>query len=462
MDSEDRRGLGTRLRLKCSRCPYVSEMHNLYEEVQTNSRGRKPATVNYGLQVGLSQTPIGSSSLRKIFMATNTPPPAESSLQKTSNTVMQKVVTLNKCDMKERCKKLVNINKLRGAPNPNNIGIQCDGMYNNPLYSGVGETPFQPATQTVFSLAEDVTSSHEIISLVTKNKICPEGQHLKNNPSHVCTEQTCGANIPMTQNIGDEFTWAKEGIQDLLKNDLNVKDITSDPDSTIFKAAESLYAEGKLSDEPRHFVDTRHLAENVRKAIKKDESLQKIMPKSTKAERTKLLHNFAIDFTDRCTGEINQAQIKCTGHASKIKKQLSYVSDAIICCYMGEHALCKKHSLVCKGGKRNWLTKSAYLDGNFKIPYSRANARILQTCVNRRLAPSVLDKSILNTNTQKVESFNRRLRRSLPKNVTFARNFHGRAHSAAHSTNNGPGESIKVLCAGVGAPIPEGGGLVNL
>ncbi|XP_061167729.1 uncharacterized protein LOC133176644, partial [Saccostrea echinata] len=324
MDSEERRGLGTRLRLKCSRCPYTSEMHKLYVEVQSNSRGRKAATINYGLQVGLSQTPIGSSSLRKIFMATNTPPPAESSLQKTSNTVMQKVVTLNKSDMKKRCKKLVNINKLRGAPNPNNIGIQCDGMYNNSLYSGVGETPFQPATQTVFSIAEDVTSSHEIISLVTKNKICPERQHLKNNPSHVCTEQTCGANIPMTKNIGDEFTWAKEGIEDLLENDLNVKDITSDPDSTIFKAAESLYAEGKLSDEPRHFVDTRHLAENVRKAIKKDESLQKIMPKNTKAERIKLLHNFAIDFTDRCTGEINQAQIKCTGHACKIKKQLSY------------------------------------------------------------------------------------------------------------------------------------------
>ncbi|XP_056003425.1 uncharacterized protein LOC130049607 [Ostrea edulis] len=392
-------------------------MYSLYVEVESGSRGRKAAAINYGLQIGLSQTPIGSSSLRKILMSTNTPPPAESSLQKTSNTIMQKVITLNKSDMKKRCKKLVDINKLRGAKSPKTIGIQCDGMYNNPLYSGVGETPFQPATQTVFSIAENVTSSHEIISLVTKNKICPKGQHLKNNPSHVCTEQTCGANIPMAKNIGDEFTWAKEGMEDLLKNDLCVKDITSDPDSTIYKAAESLHAEGKLQDKPRHFLDTRHLAENVRKAIKKDQSVQKIMPRNSKAEINKLLHNFAIDFTDRCTGEINQAQIKCTGHAGKIKKQLSYASYAIICCYMGEHALCKKHSLVCKGGKKNWLSKSAYLDENFRIPYSRANARILRACVNKRLAPSVLDKSILNSNTQKVESFNRRLRRSLPKNV---------------------------------------------
>lgn len=56
-----------------------------------------------------------------------------------------------------------------------------------------------------------------------------------------------------------------------------------------------------------------------------------------------------------------------------------------------------------------------------------------------------------------VESFNRTLRRSLPRNVTFTRNFAGRAHSAAHSSNNGPGDSIRSLCAGVGCAIPSGG-----
>lgn len=147
LDSEERRGLGTRLRLKCNTCTHVSKMYSLYVEVESGSRGRKAAAINYGLQIGLSQTPIGSSSLRKILMSTNTPPPAESSLQKTSNTIMQKVITLNKSDMKKRCKKLVDINKLRGAKSSKTIGIQCDGMYNNALYSGVGETPFQPAIQ---------------------------------------------------------------------------------------------------------------------------------------------------------------------------------------------------------------------------------------------------------------------------------------------------------------------------
>ena len=457
MDTEERRGLATRIRLKCEKCSYLSNMYNLYMELPSKTRGRRPAAVNYGLQIGLSQTSIGNSSLRKILMATNTPPPAESSLQKSSNTVMQKVIDINKHDMSKRCNNLVNINKLRGVQNPNTVSIQCDGMYNNALYSGVGETPFQPATQTVFSIAENLTKNHDIVGLVTKNKICPMRQHLKDLPSHTCSGEICGANIPMTQNIGDEFTWAKEGMEGLLDNNLAIKDVTSDPDSTICKAAESLHTEGKLKNKPSHYLDTRHLAENVRKSLKKDEALQGIMPKRSKAERRRLLQNFAIDFTDRCTAEVNQAHALYAGHAQKIKKQLSYASDAIVGCYMGEHAFCKKHSLVCNGGKKNWLKRSPYLENDFKITASCANGTILRACVNKRLAPSVLVKTILNSNTQKVESFNRRLRRSLPKNVTFPRNFHGRAHSAAHSTNNGPGESLEALCAGVGAPIPEGG-----
>ena len=51
-------------------------------------------------------------------------------------------------------------------------------LYNNPLYSGVGETPFQPATQTVYSIAENVTNKHQIIKVVPKNKICPKQSHL--------------------------------------------------------------------------------------------------------------------------------------------------------------------------------------------------------------------------------------------------------------------------------------------
>ena len=62
---------------------------------------------------------------------------------------MHLIEALNESDMSRRCRQLVDVNTLRGCESPNAVAIQCDGIFYNPLYSGVGETPFQPATQTV-------------------------------------------------------------------------------------------------------------------------------------------------------------------------------------------------------------------------------------------------------------------------------------------------------------------------
>lgn len=457
--SEERRGLVTRLGVFCDTCVYKSKKYSLYKEIGTKRKGRKPAKVNYGLQAGLSQTPIGNASLRKIILSTNTPAPSSTSLQSNSNKVLKQIETLNKKDMQKRRQNLIEINELRSASNPNVIGIQSDGMYNNPLYSGVGETPFQPATQTVYSIAENVTKKHQIISLVTKNKLCSRNQHLQseNESDHVCSSEICGANIPMEQNIGDELPWAKEGMTDLAKDNIQVGQVTTDPDSSAYRATEHLYEQGILENPAKHFIDMRHLSENMRKTIKKNQLLLRLMPKQTKTEKTKLLHNFSIDITDRCTAEFNKAYTEYAGNTIKIKNKLSYACDAIIGCYMGSHLLCKKHSLVCRGGIKNWVNRSAYLNNDFKIKASVANANLIRSCVHIRLSPSVLDKTILNTNTQKVESFNRVLRQSLPRNVTFSRNFSGRAHSAAHCSNNGPGDSLISLCTEIGAEIPQKG-----
>lgn len=446
--------------LKCGVCPFTSKRHNLFTEVETSAPGRKPASLNYSLQVGLSQTPLGNDGMRKILLSTNTPAPSRKSLQKTSNKVLAKIETLNTADMSRRCRQLVDVNTIRGQESPQSIDVQCDGMYNNPLYSGVGETPFQPATQTVYSVAENVTAKHQIIKLITKNKICSKHGHLRDAASanHSCSPGECGANLPMQHTIGDEFTWAREGMAELLCEDgIEVKGVTTDPDSSAGRAADSLFKDGLYKVKPVHYLDTRHLSESIRKSIKRDEKLLQVMPCRTKAEKTKLLHNFALDAVDRCTAEINQAYDMYAGDGHKMKNKLSYAVDAIVQCYMGDHALCRKHSLVCNGGIVNWVSKSTYLGSTFEIPHSSENEDLLRACISKRLSPAVLDKTIKNSNSQKVESFNRTLRRSLPRNVTFTRNFAGRAHSAAHSSNNGPGDSIRSLCAGVGCAIPSGG-----
>lgn len=74
-------------------------------------------------------------------------------------------------------------------------------------------------------------------------------------------------------------------------------------------------------------------------------------------------------------------------------------------------------------------------------------------CVEYQLGKSTVLKTKLNKNTQKVESANRRKKCSLPKNITFKRNFHGRVHSTVHNCNYGHGESLVKLCQSIGCPI---------
>ena len=45
-------------------CKYKSPGFNLYKEVDSGKRGRKAASANVGLNVSLTQTPIGPNSIR--------------------------------------------------------------------------------------------------------------------------------------------------------------------------------------------------------------------------------------------------------------------------------------------------------------------------------------------------------------------------------------------------------------
>ena len=74
MATEERCGLGTRLAMRCKICSYVFKRYNMYKKVSTQSLGRKAATVDYGIQVGLRQTSLGNIGLRKILASANTPP----------------------------------------------------------------------------------------------------------------------------------------------------------------------------------------------------------------------------------------------------------------------------------------------------------------------------------------------------------------------------------------------------
>ena len=60
--------------------------------------------------------------------------------------VADNIVDTNKSDIYTKREQLKQINRIRGEDS-SIINIQSDGMYNNALYSGIGKTAFQPATQ---------------------------------------------------------------------------------------------------------------------------------------------------------------------------------------------------------------------------------------------------------------------------------------------------------------------------
>ena len=90
---EEKRGLVWLERAKCDRCNYISKKFKLYEEVEpaTSCSRRKAAKSNLGLQIGLMQTPVGNSALRRVLLSANIPAPSTKGLQKTSRYVTNSI-----------------------------------------------------------------------------------------------------------------------------------------------------------------------------------------------------------------------------------------------------------------------------------------------------------------------------------------------------------------------------------
>lgn len=85
-----------------------------------------------------------------------------------ANKVNEKFEIANKKDMRHIRQ---NINTTNRHPE-NEIDVEGDGCYNNPIFSGVNKTPFQPATQNCYVVIENMTDKKLILNIITKNKLC--------------------------------------------------------------------------------------------------------------------------------------------------------------------------------------------------------------------------------------------------------------------------------------------------
>lgn len=459
LSKEEKRGSAWREVATCSKCQYKSKTYNLYDEVITNRPGRRAAKINLGRQVGIQHTPGGTTSYRQVCMASNIPPPSVSGMQHTSNIVAKSIESKNKEDLKHQREKVKRVKTLRGD-NPHTINVQGDGVYSNRIYSGIGKTPFQPATQSTYTVAENETFKHNLIDTNPKSKLC-SAKYKKHKVSTKVGEHAgfCSANLNMQDSIGDEQSRARECFEELRKDGLEVNEVTTDPDGSAYKAAECMFTEGRTSTKPVHYLDTRHISANHRKFVTNLSSVCDIMPARLKTQRKRLHGSFASDIAARCHAECTQAHYRYYNDIDRISGRLSHIANAIVDCYCGDHNKCRLYSFVCSKHKnmKSWIEKSAYLKrGNFAIDKNEKCKSILRQCVDYRLGKAMIAKTAKHTNTQKVEALNRAIRSTVPANVTYTRNYSSRVHTAVHKVNQGTGNSIVIMCDAVGSAIEPG------
>ncbi|CAC5360863.1 unnamed protein product [Mytilus coruscus] len=212
MEREEKFGFVNREEEMCDKCYYRSRKFKLYEEVQTKKPGRKAAKINVSAQAALSQTPLGYTGLRKIVLGCNMPAPSTSGLQKRANKVLPEIVNINKKDMKAQRQQLIAINTLRGRKDPGSVRVVC------------------------------------------KTKLCSV-HPIKSGEK--CTS-ACSSNLTFMKSKGDEYTWATEALQYLASDGVEAKHLTTDPDSSAYRAADDLYLENTTSTEQERLIDTRH------------------------------------------------------------------------------------------------------------------------------------------------------------------------------------------------------------
>ena len=444
-------GLAWKVVLKCTRCRFKTDEYRLYEEVKSDRQGPKAATINTGLQVGLMKQGMSNTGMKEILTAANIPSPALTSMQRTTNKVGDIVIETNEKDMANVCENIKKLNEAIGNPGHHPIPAEADATYNNRIYSGVGNTPFQAGTQATLLVAENLTRSKKIIAAKTYSKLCTCYNKKVDEPHG----EKCSANLRFDNSIGNEGTYLRSAIKNINDRGIQIGELTTDGDSSSRLAATQIKQPHGAPVIPKYC--TRHLTRTLERHIKKPDFSPRMFPGKNKQERERAHNRFSFDLGDRVNAEFNKAFESLKGSEEELNKVLPHVCEAIIDCYRGDCQLCEEHSYVCSPEKP-W--SRPYLDLNpvYKkrrtfINAEESDLNMLREAIGIRISRDAIAKTTNNSTQNKCEASNRGLKKATPNALTFKRNYPARIHSAVHSINNSPGSSIRKLCEASGVTI---------
>lgn len=444
-------GMVWEMALRCNKCHFQGEKQKIYDEVFDGKPGRKSATINLGLQVGLSKQGVSNTGLREVLASANIVPPCGSSLQKAANKVGKKIVKANNQDLQVIREELKTMNEAIGRAADHPIPVEADATYNNRLSSGVGNTPFQPGTQATMIVAENLTPKKKIIAVKTYSKLCSCRRPEPTSPHRA----DCTANLPEDSSIGNEGQYLVDSIQSINDAGLQVGDLTLDGDSSSRASAAAIDQPGGAAISTKYC--TRHLTRVMERHLSKTSFSPKMFPGRSKSDKDQSKTRFCFDVGDRVNAEFNACYAELGHDLGSMQDRLDDITDAIVDCYRGNCGRCTAYSYVCSEDN-HWFR--SYIDVNPSLKVRRAfiqpsNEDIakLRQAIAIRLGSAATEKTSTNSNQNKCEASNRGIKKAVPSSLTFKRNYDARVQSAVHSMNNGPGTSITKLCEAVGAPV---------
>ena len=455
-DYEAKWGAGVREVFGCATCGFKSNMFAMFNSVNSSLRGRKSSEINVGLQLACHNTTLSSTGVRKFLSCLSVPSPASSALQKSANSFGPKMEYENERDMALKRKQLQRVLKLRGMAEDSPICAEFDRQYNNPLRTARKQTPFAPASQSRDIIVENVTADKFIIGYHHTNKLCSTGQLRRGKGESV----KCPGHMGCTANVGKEFDIGNEKVggmicaNKLLKGDnpIKVNFLTTDADGKACKGFNSIMASA-ANTETHNLLDEAHLNRSMCRSITNATLTGNMFPSKTAAQKKSLQKRFAEDLSYRVQAEIRACRKFFHHDSQKVAAAMKECTTCILKCYSGNHQECEKLSFVCKKRKPyHFPFMPFHAKGLLEVKGTNENT--LSKIISARISQKRLWETRFSTSTQKAEAMNHAFSTTNPKHSrTFSRNGAFRDHSAIHSTNNGPGESIAMKMKAVGIGI---------
>lgn len=468
------KGLCWKQCLECENCEYKGAMFKLYEEVETPKRkpkkkgdkelgmpGAKAARPNRAFQVGLQETPLGNAGARTLLIATNIPAPSRAGMNAGAVKVGQQTSVAVSGELKKERLRLKETNKARGLPEDANINISIDARYNSSTIASRNK-PGQNASQAIALAVEHQTAGKKIVGAYMENKLCWTGSRLRNKGFKVSCpdghEGDCTATLKETEPLSELRMGEKIG-EMFAEVKVPIKYVTTDGDGRSAEGVQT--AMEKLIGVERK-ADPVHIGQSQIRQTMSSVFSDQMFPGPTQEAKKQQQNALARDIKNRCHAIFEQMWKDQGGDIRVMASRMPGVIACTLNCYDGDCSKCRRHSIVCGGGKRNnWWRKSVQLNtgalSQRSLNMSEVDRALLKELLSIKLGEAALQLLDKNTNTCKNEGINRAISTSLPKNVNRSRTGKPRMLAVCDRINKGPGESLLFKLQTVGAPIAKGG-----